>query len=576
MLQDRTLEWLIVDGIGPFFRGYRKRRINWSKIPLAELPVEGVAADEFWAGVREDMREFVRRVKEVGYNTVTLDDVAHVAPLAEHGGELRERVERLRVEMKRVIRIIKEAGLRVLMTTDVMPMSREAEKRFGGDRVQMGDYFAELLERFLDDFCEVDGVILRLGEGDGHDVKGRIRNELFVRTAKEANVLMKRLLPIFEERGKVLICRTWTVGAYPIGDLIWHRKRIAEFLKGIESKFFIMSLKYGESDFFRYLPLNEAFFQGSVKKVIEFQARREYEGAGEYPNFVGFDVERYAEELREAENLVGVSVWVQTGGWHAFRRISYVGVGSPWVELNSDIIVRIFRDEVSARDAVGEIVRDEKREEAIRFFELTDEVVRKGLYVEEFAEQKWFFRRVRIPPLIHVYWDCVFFYHPVKKLLSHFVDDGERAIGEARRVMGNFSEMEMLAGRLEWGVEDVRFMRDTFEIFCLAREYYFGEFDEAMRRRLLAAKTEYKRRYPRSVRQRFRVKTDFSRFSVSGRKLAVFRRLFVRNKRGYRLVDQVITLQLLGVAYRFFSNRNKKMLPKFVRKSAMGVDALFK
>lgn len=570
------LDWVIVDGIGPFFRGYVKRRINWSKIPLAELPVEGERADAFWAGVRQEMREFVERTRAEGYNTVTLDDVAHVTRCALHDEKLAARVERLRVEMKRIVKDIKAAGMRVLMTTDVIPMTEEMRDRFAGCRKKTLVYFKELLAAFFDDFTEVDGVVLRMGEGDGHDVKGDLRSELYVRTAREANQMLKSLLEVFESRGKVLVCRTWTVGAYPIGDLIWHRKRIAELLKGIESPAFILSLKYGESDFFRYLPLNRAFFQSQVNMIIEFQARREYEGAGEYPSFIGWDAEEYADVLREVDRLVGLSVWVQTGGWHAFRRRSYIGVGSPWVELNSRVLVEIFNHGCGVNEAIGRVVGAERCDDAVRLLRRVDEVIKKGLYIQEFAQQKWFFRRVRIPPMIHVYWDCLFLYHPVKKLLSHFVEDKERAIREGYACLKLFPEMLALTEKVGWSVDDIHFMQDTFVVLAATREYYFCEFDETMRDCMMEIKTEYKLRHPRSGRPRYRIKTDFSRFGVSRWKLAMLQRIFVRNKRGYRLVDHVVTLQLLGLIYRLFSKRYRKNMPKFVRKSAMGVDALFK
>ncbi|MGJ8657772.1 MAG: hypothetical protein ACSHX6_15095 [Akkermansiaceae bacterium] len=576
-----NIDWIIVDGIGPFFKGYQKRKTNWSKIPLADLPITGPKANDFWLNVREDMLDFVQRVKAEGYNSITLDDIAHVTPLDEHNPTLLARIHRLRSEIKQLIHIIKSAGLRVLMTTDVVPMSPETERRLHGNRTATEDYFTDLLQQFITDFPEVDGIILRLGEGDGNDVKGQIRNELFVKTPKEANQLIQRLLPMFEKHNKVIICRTWTVGAHAIGDLIWNPRRIKQFLKEIHSDHFILSMKYGESDFFRYLPLSQIFFQTTVKKVIEFQARREYEGAGEYPNFIGFDVEKYADQLKQANNLVGLSVWVQTGGWHAFNRRSYIGKGSPWVELNSSVIVKIFRDRITARSAITKIVGKENQQNAIRFLELADHVVSHALYIKEFSEQEWFFRRVRIPPLIHVYWDCVFFYHPVKKALTHFVKDKEKAIAEANQALLHFPEMLSLADSLKWNTADVHFMHQTFKLFALAREYYFTPFTPAMKKRVNEAKDAYKKQFPNSPnktnseRPRFRIKIDYRRFPVSHRKLAILQRLFIRNNSKYRMTDHVVTLRLLGILYRFFSKKKSKLIPKFLRKSAMGVDSLF-
>ena len=135
-------------------------------------------------------------------------------------------------------------------------------------------------------------------ESDGLDVKDEVRSRLHVRTAKEARALLLRLLPMFEKLGKTLILRTWTVGAHPIGDLIWHRDRVEQMTRGIESDALILSFKHGDSDFFRYLPLSEVLAKTKQAKIIEFQGRREYEGAGEYPSFIGWDCERFQQQLR--------------------------------------------------------------------------------------------------------------------------------------------------------------------------------------------------------------------------------------------------------------------------------------
>ncbi|MGJ8673363.1 hypothetical protein [Rubritalea sp.] len=576
MSETGKYEWVIVDGIGPFFRGYNKRRINWSKIPLAELPLGGEEADAYWSAVRGEMSEFVQRVRAHGYNTVTLDDVAHLTQHESYSDSLRKRVARLSAEMREIIRIIKGAGLKVLMTSDVVPMTGALVEKLHGDRVETAKYFKSLLVQFILDFPEVDGVVLRLGEGDGKDVKGDINNSLFIQTAKQANVMLKDLLECFEYHEKMLVCRTWTVGAYPVGDLIWHRKRVRGLLSGIDSEHFILSLKYGESDFFRYLPLNQAFFETSVQKVIEFQARREYEGAGEYPSFIGWDVEAYAKELEKANNLVGMSVWVQTGGWHAFSRRSYIGEGSYWVELNSAVAVQVLQYGRSVDASLAKFYGTIKLDSVRRFLELSNEVVMKGLYVEEFARQKWFFRRVRIPPLLHVYWDCIFFQHPIKKVMKHFVEDEQKAIQDGYAVLENFAEMETLAEKLGWSVDDVRFMHDSYRLIALAREYIFAPYTEEVKARVLAAKAEYKAKYPRSERARYRVKTSFKRLDVSSQRIALVKRVFLRKKRGYRLLDHLVTIHLLGYVYRLFHKHYEHRIPKFARKSAMGIDTVLK
>ncbi|MGH8048006.1 MAG: hypothetical protein ACREKL_12260 [Chthoniobacterales bacterium] len=51
----------------------------------------------------------------------------------------------------------------------------------------------------------------------------------------------------------------------------------------------------------------------------------------------------------------------------------------------------------------------------------------------------------------------------------------------------------------------------------------------------------------------------------------------MRRQRGYRRVlDRLFTLNVLSWTYRPFRVRHRKVLPKFLRKTAMGIDSLFR
>jgi hypothetical protein len=438
-------------------------------------------------------------------------------------------------------------------------------------------WFCEVVDTFLTEFPEVAGIILRIGESDAHDVVDPLRSRLALRTAKQVRQLLQHILPTFERHGRRLIFRTWTVGAYLIGDLIWHRGRLAQAFANITSPALVVSMKYGESDFFRYLPLNRQFFRLELPTIVEFQARREYEGAGEYPSFIGWEVERYASELRGAKNLIGFSVWCQTGGWHAFRRLAFLQPEAVWIELNAAVILRVLRDGLSVEVAVTAIVGEARAPQALEFLRHADTAVRQILYIEDFAQQKLFFRRVRIPPLLHVFWDCIFINDATRKVLGHLVRDPETAIRGGEAAFAHFPRMLELAAGLDWPVEDVEFMRDTFQILLLARRYYFLPGDEQLEAEILAAKTAYKARWPRSHRPRYRIRTSFEPLQVHGRTIRWLLALVVRRQRGYRTVlDHLFTLRVLAWIYRLFRARHEKALPKLARKTAMGVDALFR
>lgn len=570
----------LIDAIAPFFKGYQKRRINWSKIPFSFLKTAGESADQQWCDIEAESGNFAKRVAALGYNAVTLDDLAHLSdhPWFEPG--VRQRNQDLAARMQRVMDLHREQGLRVFVTSDVICTSAAIDERVGNSREAVEEWYLDLITRFFDDFPEVSGLILRIGESDGLDVKDSIRSRLHIRTAGEARSLLLRLLPLFDRLGKKLVLRTWTVGAHPIGDLIWHRDRVAEMTRAIRSPSLILSFKHGDSDFFRYLPLSEVLSQAELPKIIEFQGRREYEGAGEYPSFIGWDCERFREELAGDENLIGFSMWCQTGGWHAFKRRPFVTAKpvaeETWIVLNCVAALGIFRDGKTANQALTDYLGAERAEAVIRLLRHADEAIHKLLYIPGFAEQEMFFRRVRIPPLFHVYWDCLFCTSSVRKLMRHFVPDHRTALREAQEVLPLFEEMKELAEEASLPVEDIEFMQDTFQLIALACMYYFRPWSQENVDAIKRAKQSYKKRWPRSERSRYRIKTDFQPFRIQRRTIGLASQFLLRKQRGYRALDHLVILSLLSVAYRLLGKHGEQRLPKFVRNSAMGIESVMR
>jgi len=573
------MELFLIDAIGPFFRGYEKQRINWSKIPFTHLRTEGPERRIQWDRITEDLRHFAGEVRQLGYNAVTLDDLAHLTPHPLHEPEVAARIAVFREEFAVLFDLLKnEFGFRIFLTTDVIPSTESIASALGKDTPAWESYYRGLVSEVLDAFPQLDGLVMRIGESDGNDVRDPIRTHLHLRTARETNRFLKGLLPEFETRSKTLILRTWTVGVHKIGDLIWHRDTLATTLDDIDSPSLVVSMKHGESDFFRYLPLNRAFFRVKQPTIIELQARREYEGAGEYPSFIGRDCERFARELKEAPNLIGMSIWCQTGGWHRFRRLAFLeNAGNDhWIRLNTAAAIGIFKDRKSVEEIINELMDPSQAAMVLELLGHADTAIHEILYIEDFARQKLFFRRVRIPPLLHVYWDSLFINHAVRKVLRHFVLDPERAIRGAEAAFELFPRMIELARQADLPADDIEHMRDVFGLILLARRYYLQPYDEQLTQDLRAAKKSYKAKWPKSLRQRYRVKISFEPLKITGRTLGIGASLLLRKKRGYRLIDHLFTLNLLGLAFRAFRPRDKRAMPKFLRKSAMGVDSLFK
>lgn len=332
-------------------------------------------------------------------------------------------------------------------------------------------------------------------------------------------------------------------------------------------------MKHGESDFFRYLPLNRNFFRTDIPKILELQTKREYEGCGEFPSFIGYEYERYARQLREVPSVIGISVWCKTVGWLPFNRLCFIGEGSLWTEINTEVTARLFVQNLSVEQAVKQLdLGDIDSIDLLELLRLSDEVIRELYYHEEFAQQKLFFRRVRIPPLVGVHWNTIFINHSLKRVLRYFVKDTENCIRAGKHALQKIERMQVLAGKLKLPVEDIQFMYDTFYLLYLAREYYYLPYDTHTKDRLKKAK----KKYPRGKRYRYSIQLNFAPFKIRRSFMNWSLALLLRRQRGYRLIDQIFTIHLLSYIYRLVRSRRAKWIPKFARKSAMGVDTVFK
>ncbi|MCU0779298.1 MAG: hypothetical protein MUF86_16755, partial [Akkermansiaceae bacterium] len=196
------MELFLIDATGPFFRNHDRKRVNWSKIPFTHLDT---ATDDDWAAMEAELEHFTWRVVRQGYNAVSLDDLAHLAPHPLHEPEIAARIRAMRARFTRFFNLLRDRhGLRVYLTSDVLPLTPAIGAAMGGDHAALEDYYHQLVCGVLDDFPQLSGLILRVGESDGNDVRDPIRTRLFLRNAAQANRLLRRLLPEFERRGRDL------------------------------------------------------------------------------------------------------------------------------------------------------------------------------------------------------------------------------------------------------------------------------------------------------------------------------------------------------------------------------------
>jgi hypothetical protein len=567
----------LIDATGPFFQTGAGERINWSKAPFSRIERDGALPEDTADAIVRDFRRFVVAAAGMGFTAVTVDDLAHLDPWDGYPAPLRTKLKAYRSLYRRLFAIAEDAGLGVFVTTDVMYLTPELAEACDESRTGYADHLRSVCDAlFLEFGPTVQGVIFRIGESDARDVTGDFHSHLTLRTPRQARRFIESLLPVFERHERWMVFRTWSVGIHSIGDLIWNRDTYDACFGSIDSPRFIISMKHGESDFFRFLPVNGLFFRGPHRKIVELQARREYEGFGLYPSFIGRDYEALRRDLAGADNLVGACIWCQTGGWGPVFNRTFLEPSSVWNEINTYAALRIFKEGWTADQAVREFAIERlglaRWDRLLQLLDLSDRVVKGLLYIDDFARRKIFFRRLRVPPQLSVFWDHVIINHSMRKILRCFVFDGDEKIRQGREALAAIDEMIALAEELGLPADGLRVQRSVFELLAVAREYYFHPFHPELAERLLAMKAERER----DPDHPYRYEIDFARFRMRRSRLRMIIRVLLRNQRGYRIIDRILAIRLLGLLYPLAIRLNRRLVPEFAHKQAMGIDSLFR
>ncbi|MDF3130807.1 hypothetical protein P0Y35_16470 [Kiritimatiellaeota bacterium B1221] len=571
------MELFLLDGISPFFKGYREgKRINWSKIPFEHLEKDGRADVERLEQITLDFATFCDRAAEMGYTAITLDDMAHMVPHTDYEEPVNQKIRVYAKYYHQWIECARVRGFKVYITTDFLFTTPSSEQKMGRGFANKVGWFRDALSRFYKVYPDVAGIILRIGEVDGKDVEGDFRSQLLVRTPAQARKLLREILPVCEESGRYLIFRLWSVGAYPVGDLIWNRTTLKKIFDPFDSPNLILSIKHGESDFFRHLPLNKQFTRSPHKKIVELQARREYEGCGEYPSYIGNDVEEIKGYLQGVQGLVGMSVWCQTGGWTRFGKLTFMENSSVWNEINTWVCIRIFKYQESAPQALrsfaASYLKPEQAEALIELMNASDQAVKTLLYIDDYASRKLYFRRVRLPSTLSVYWDRILILHPIRKVLKCLVDSGTAKVDQGQEALHVVDEMRRIARVNHLPEDGLDLMYHSFEILAEARKYYFLPYSEEHVLYLKGLVYRYKSQYP----VRYSVRIELTPFTVNSKTLRMFLQVLLREKRGYRTFDHVFTIRFLSILFPVLRRMGKGVVPEFMHKQAMGLEAVFK
>jgi len=399
----------------------------------AYLPDPPYIDADAWAAVIDQYRTYVDRMVDLGYNAIAIDGFLELVDfdgvgtdydIYSEGSPHRAHHAAIRGAYGELFAYARRKGVRVIAKTDMVALTTPLEQyftsRFGGVDVENPELWAVYqagFEELLDRFPAIHGLMIRIGEaGAVYNTPGwDYRSELWVRTDASVAQMLRAFLDVAESRDKVVVFRSWSVGVGQVGHIHTDPEAYARVLGDVESDHLVVSTKYPKGDFWSWLPLNPTLFSGPHRRIIEFQARREFEAFNVIPNDITVLYQvALTHLLKRNPRIEGAWVWTQGGGPLRHGPLMIYPFHGPWIWTDANVYgtARILRQpevDVGAvrRDWVRKTFGDDPAvvETVSGILRDSHEVAIHGLTIPEFGRRH--LEGMNVPPVIYSYWDIV-------------------------------------------------------------------------------------------------------------------------------------------------------------------------
>jgi hypothetical protein len=498
-------------------RDYSHDRRSFREVILAGAPYVDAAAFE---RVDREWRAYVARMLDYGNNAIAAPLFLELidfdrAGVYEQGSAFRARHEAVRGRFGPLFDWTSRQGMQVFLETDMLALTPPLWKRLreaAPDRRSPGidasnpavwRIYAAGIGELFDREPAIQGLVVRFGEGGSLYSSGDwpYRSEVALRNAADVQAMLRALLPVFEARHKTLVLRSWTVGVGRIGRLHVDPNVYDAVLGDIDSPALIVSTKFTAGDFFSYLPLNPTLAGGRHRRLIELQAKPEFEGFNAFPDFLGDEHARAVRALRAANPRIdGTYLFTQFGGpLRAGPRTLYPLHGFwLWTDANVFVASRIAADP-------GANVRALVRQWAERRFgpdpDIVDAVaaalyetrgaVLEGFYIRPFAEREIRVPGLDLPPLMWIFeWDMVggwnsllsLVYQGTRDSVDRAIDEGRAAAATVRRARERLQAAVAAADRGSCAaacgdaLRSLEYQETLFEALAAWRQAFLGYY----------------------------------------------------------------------------------------------------
>lgn len=422
-------------------------------------------------------KEYLHRMLAYGYNGIVFDGFLEFInfDLVGDGNEIYGPNSEFRLQHLAARRNIGEMfdyahrlGFKVFLGTDMVPLTPPLEKyldqRFGGINASDGNFWMVYrlgMEELFDAFPHVDGVMIRTGEaGAVYNVKGwDYYSALSVRTVEATRTMLRELLKVAARKDREIIFRNWSVGAGETGDMHINPETYDRIFHDLNSSHLIVSTKAGKGDFFSYLPLNPTLMTGKQRRLVEVQARREFEGFGAIPNYLGATHQSALTELgKRNPNIEGIWLWTQRGGPLRAGPLSLYPFYGFWnlIDANVYVTARLAWDPHADLSAVTETWvkknfgdNPQTVDKLTKLLFLSHQAVLKGLYIGGSARKQIVAFGLEPPPTPWM-WDIVSGSNSALSIVYLANRDNlEEAVEEGFEAVQIVRQMEQLAKGVE-------------------------------------------------------------------------------------------------------------------------------
>ncbi len=438
-----------------------------------------VYADSLVLGrYRNDLVHYLELIKDMGATAlefpmflelVDFDKLGNGKEVYRADDPMRARQAVYREAFGSLFRVIDSMGLNLVLSSDMVVLTPELENylkaRSSGLNTANPEFWKAYragLEELFERFPSVDAFQIRVGEAGSfyNRPDWPYRSELWVDDVDEVRCMLTNLLETCREHGKKLIFRSWTIGMGSVGDLHTDTAVYNRVFAGLDDPDLWISTKWVQGDFYPYTPWNPTLAVGAQNRIIEFQARREYEAFSSYPLWV-VPYEQYALQKALAANphIRGFWIWTLNGGpirrspmslfphtgdltWIDMNARGTAALASdPWLDSDS-LLATYLSTYFHADDSAVTVLSG--------LLNASHDISRAGLAFPTAVNYRIRGLGTDVPAGIYTYWDLVLASTAVNSILYYagadeygkLLGDNKKPVAELRKYLAQVSGLD--------------------------------------------------------------------------------------------------------------------------------------